>query len=735
MASLNVQNAAVWGSTAQQFYNLFQNVYTSNLGTVTSISNSYATLYPWTTSEVTTTWYGGEAVSYVPAIAPQGAQAIEDMFPSINSGPNTYFTYYSDPEGKAGSDISSYFEPYTNTGTITIDPVSPTAIVQLGNAILTSSKQIVADSSTAYTFIPGAVQASTLSYEVGTTLTNSVTNGITNTSTTGETVSETTGVSASGTIPGASLAVNESVTQAWTIQDSQQISYTTTQTDAVNTNVTLSVTVDLDTATESSNDTWVWENPKKTNSFTLVPGNTYITEILITQDGYSTPVPNTFDISGPDMSLYMYVEGEGYTFWNTLNQNTEQAIYSANYLGYSQYSDIDSTLFSYETSPIAQAIYSGLVTSESTTGYNATIVIVPVATTEQMKNQTPPNNPTDQSALSSIPMMNLSPDERVTTLDLQLAATKLRSSYGIYYNNTSTENEIETQDVQINGYEHATVIVGNLDYTFSNFSNSNISTGSGNNKVLLGSSENGNSIFLGSGNDEVELSGSGNYIHLGSGSDWVNITGGTGKNFVDAGNGPTVITFNDSMGFTQLNHWDTSEDSILFSPDIDRSNVRITFDSTHWAYDVFLNNNHIANILTTGGLRLADSNSNVFTTTYSAPMPYNSQSNDGFISGLYVDAFSRPADSNGLSYWTEQLNSGASRKAVIQSFLASDEYNLAHPSNSQYVSGLYEDILGRHEDASGAAYYVGQLDSGVSRATLVGAFLSSAEFNHLIGAS
>lgn len=729
MASLNVQNAVVWGATAQQFFNLFTDYYTDKLGTVTNVYNSFATVYPWIATETpegTTGLY-----TFSETQPPGNAQAIEYLFPAINTGSNADFSLTRSDDGSAGAIFESYLEPFSNTSAIIITP--NTAQANLNNSVLTSSGYVlVAGSQQEFTFIPGAVETQTLSYQTGTTITNSVTNGISNTSTTGETVTETTGVTATGSIPGASTSVNESVAQAWSVQESQTINYSTSQTDAVNTNVTSGETVDINSAVQTGDDTWVYTNTETDQSFTLIPGNTYISSISVYTDYYSTSVPNTFALTGGNMTLDMYISAYGGTWNEPLTQNVMQLIQSGNWLGYSQYSGVDSSLFTYQSSPVAQANYTGLITSSSATGTLVSVSITPVTTTSTATTSGS-SSTASQSASSLAPMMNINSPEATTKLDLEMAANKLSSSYGIYYNNTNSENEIKTKNVDIKGYDHAIVNVGNLNYTFTNFSDSTIKTGSGNNKFLFTEDDNNNYINLGSGNNQVDINGEGNNVFLGDGADWVNVTGGTGKNFVIAGDGPTILSFNNSNGFTQVSNWNTAEDAILFSPELARNGLSVIFDSTKWAYDVYINDDHVANIITTGGLKFADQNSNVYSQFYAAPMPYNLQSNEGFVNGLYVDAFERSADSAGLSYWAGQLDDGVSRKAVIQDFLVSDEYNVTHLNNSQYVNGLYQDILGRQEDTSGAAYWVSQLDSGVSRATVVGAFLATAEFNNLVG--
>ena len=747
MSSFNPQNAVVYGLTANQFASIFSNKVQLPIGKVSSINNSYATVYLYEFNQPQ---------------PPGNPQAIENMFPSIKTdGPNAYFNIPS--SNQYGTVTSAWFEPFSSTSAVSITPESQTATANLDKATLVSDQTVVASSGLKFTFIPGSTQSLQLAYSEGTTLSTTVTNGITSTTTTGTTTTVSTGVKATGKILGAGAEVNASVSEAWSLQQSEAVSYSEAETNTVSTNVTTTVTVNINTATPTADGKYVYQNSDG-QQFYLTPGNQYITEIVMDSSSYTTPVPNKFNITGPNMSLPMNISysvgSPGSPDWLKIKEtknftdvkNVEEAIYLANNYGYSGYSGVDPTLFSYQATPVAQAVYSGLINSTSVTGTNATVVIRPVATTNHaivtntLSDELPPSNDTawtmlDSPTNSALAMNAMSGEltsnnnNPTTKLDLQVAAERLSSRYGVYYNNIGAEDTFNTRSVDISGHDHASVKVGNLDYTLTNFSNSIIDVGSGNNKVLLTEKDDNNSFILGSGNNEVVLNGSHNNIRMGGGANWLEVSDGTGENFVIAGDGPTALSFRNGNGFTQVSNWDVTEDAFLFSPDIERSNVQITFDSTHWAYDVYVNNSHVANILTTGGLKLANDNSTVYPQVYAAPMPYNLQSNEGFVNGLYVDAFSRVADSAGISFWTEQLDAGVTRKTVIQDFLISSEYIAEHLSNSQYIKGLYEDILGRHEDASVANYWVGQLDSGISRATVVGAFLASPEFNNLVGIS
>ncbi len=70
---------------------------------------------------------------------------------------------------------------------------------------------------------------------------------------------------------------------------------------------------------------------------------------------------------------------------------------------------------------------------------------------------------------------------------------------------------------------------------------------------------------------------------------------------------------------------------------------------------------------------------------------------------------------------------GAGEAGVAQDLLLSPEYQNAHASDAAYVSGLYNDVLGRAPDTAGEASWLQQLQNGTSRAAVAQAFLTSPE--------
>jgi len=97
------------------------------------------------------------------------------------------------------------------------------------------------------------------------------------------------------------------------------------------------------------------------------------------------------------------------------------------------------------------------------------------------------------------------------------------------------------------------------------------------------------------------------------------------------------------------------------------------------------------------------------------------------IEQLYETYLGRNADAGGLASFTAQMNAGATTSDVAKALIDSPEFNARHPSNTNFVAALYHDALGRAPDASGQAYFVGQLNAGASRATIAADVLFSTE--------
>lgn len=98
---------------------------------------------------------------------------------------------------------------------------------------------------------------------------------------------------------------------------------------------------------------------------------------------------------------------------------------------------------------------------------------------------------------------------------------------------------------------------------------------------------------------------------------------------------------------------------------------------------------------------------------------------------LYLATLGRSPDRPGHFAWTTQLaDDQASLHTIARQFLGSVEFgNLyGNTTNTTFVTLLYHNVLGRAPDAAGLAGWVGQLQAGRDRASVVLGFSESAEF-------
>jgi hypothetical protein len=152
-------------------------------------------------------------------------------------------------------------------------------------------------------------------------------------------------------------------------------------------------------------------------------------------------------------------------------------------------------------------------------------------------------------------------------------------------------------------------------------------------------------------------------------------------------------------------------------------------------------------------------------------------SNQGFLNSVYMDLLNRPIDSIGMAVWNGALTAGATRPQVVQAIEASQEYRadaveavyqnlLGRPadptglnafvnflgnggtirqvqesifgspeyfqghgkgSNAGFVNSLYQDVLGRNVDPTGAAFFGAQLAQGTARSVVAHEVLTSSE--------
>jgi hypothetical protein len=112
--------------------------------------------------------------------------------------------------------------------------------------------------------------------------------------------------------------------------------------------------------------------------------------------------------------------------------------------------------------------------------------------------------------------------------------------------------------------------------------------------------------------------------------------------------------------------------------------------------------------------------------------PENNLVND-FFRGL----LNRFPDNGGFNYWRQQMRvAQCTGAAAVQQlsytialdFMQSPEYAARNRNNTQYVEDLYNGILRRAGDCDGFTFWINELNSGASRAAALESFTESPEF-------
>jgi hypothetical protein len=104
---------------------------------------------------------------------------------------------------------------------------------------------------------------------------------------------------------------------------------------------------------------------------------------------------------------------------------------------------------------------------------------------------------------------------------------------------------------------------------------------------------------------------------------------------------------------------------------------------------------------------------------------------------LYQSTLDRAPDLVGLMNWAERLESGVrSLVEVAGGFTNSAEFKQTYGAtdNQDFVTLLYDNVLGREPDATGLGNWSGRLDEGMTRAQVVVGFSESAEFSRTTAA-
>ncbi len=103
-----------------------------------------------------------------------------------------------------------------------------------------------------------------------------------------------------------------------------------------------------------------------------------------------------------------------------------------------------------------------------------------------------------------------------------------------------------------------------------------------------------------------------------------------------------------------------------------------------------------------------------------------------FVKRVYQRCLATDPDQATIDIWADKLAVGEiSHEDVIRDIVTGKKFKSRNLNNTQYVDVLYEAVLDRESDLSGAAYWLSQLKV-LDRNTVLNRFLSSDEFKNLV---
>lgn len=118
------------------------------------------------------------------------------------------------------------------------------------------------------------------------------------------------------------------------------------------------------------------------------------------------------------------------------------------------------------------------------------------------------------------------------------------------------------------------------------------------------------------------------------------------------------------------------------------------------------------------------------TATPLTTLTYDANGASGTIYRLYRAYFLREPDKAGYDYWWGVYRQGYHLANISNDFARSKEFQdrYGNVSNADFLHRVYLNVLGRGVDASGYAYWMDQMNRGMSRGFVMIYFSDSAEF-------
>lgn len=100
-----------------------------------------------------------------------------------------------------------------------------------------------------------------------------------------------------------------------------------------------------------------------------------------------------------------------------------------------------------------------------------------------------------------------------------------------------------------------------------------------------------------------------------------------------------------------------------------------------------------------------------------------------YVGRLYDKALDRHPDDAGMNWWCTNIkNHTMSPVAAAESFILSPEFEAKNLNNEEYIKVLYRTFMGREYDQEGMNYWLGRINNGESRRSVLRSFAGCPEF-------
>jgi Domain of unknown function (DUF4214) len=108
---------------------------------------------------------------------------------------------------------------------------------------------------------------------------------------------------------------------------------------------------------------------------------------------------------------------------------------------------------------------------------------------------------------------------------------------------------------------------------------------------------------------------------------------------------------------------------------------------------------------------------------------YGALSNGDFVTLVYQNVLGRAPDPGGYSFWVNQLNSGGMTRGQVMLNFSESAENKQTSFNKVFVVQVYVSMLRRAADQSGFDFWVNTLNGGASGLVLIQGFLANPEYH------